>query len=42
MGSDMTLSQLKKYNGSSPKPIDFDAFWSGLCVIWTPNRLIMN
>lgn len=27
MGSDMNLSQLKEYNGSSPKPGDFEQFW---------------
>ncbi|WP_339172482.1 alpha/beta fold hydrolase [Paenibacillus sp. FSL H7-0943] len=27
MGSDMNLSQLKEYNGSSPKPDDFEQFW---------------
>ncbi|WP_339238625.1 alpha/beta fold hydrolase [Paenibacillus sp. FSL R5-0517] len=25
---DMSLEQLKKYSGSSPKPEDFDAYWS--------------
>lgn len=27
MASDMTLSQLKEYKGSSPKPEDFDQYW---------------
>lgn len=27
MGSDMNLSQLREYNGSSPKPGDFEQFW---------------
>ena len=24
---DMPLKQLKTYNGTNPKPLDFDSFW---------------